>query len=564
MKNRLQIKYYKPTTFPYTREEAIEFIKSKYPIDAIYDGKVANQLDSLPGEPIAVFYGDDIADLNVILAIGTGGKGEMGYNMPYFLIDTAKINKDLEVLNGSINDANALIEQVQSDLSQLNATIKTLQTEVTSVTNKIGNETDTANNGTVYGYINDNINKAKSELTLISKDKSLIIGAPTNEGTEIYVNIDGKTLQANNDGIISVAPEAFIQYRGENSVSISDVENGEKTISLKLNENEKILTNDVNGLLSTLSLKWVKGDSNGNKEQIQLLGKNPEEPISTIDVAEFVKDGILETVQLVIENEEKILRFTWNTDAGKQSTDISVSDMVDYYHAGRGLELVNSTFNIKVSEANDNQFFSITEGGLQVSGIKEYIADTKSEILDEVNVAKEDVYNSLITKVITDIDPLDTEAQTLFRKVVIDGKPYFYASNSSQDIMHDGEALYSVIENLRNGSGVSADVSLKISTLENKITTLETEMAKLMERIDGLSLNVDMDAIKKEVVPEAVATAVQQAKAEIISDEVFKATDGEIAVTVKDGMVTYGFSDNAIFMANYNDENVAVIKDDEI
>lgn len=564
MKNRLQIKYYKPTTFPYTREEAIEFIKSKYPIDAIYDGKVANQLDSLPGEPIAVFYGDDIANLNVILAIGTGGKGEMGYNMPYFLIDTAKINKDLEVLNGSINDANALIEQVQSDLSQLNATIKTLQTEVTSVTNKIGNETDTANNGTVYGYINDNINKAKSELTLISKDKSLIIGAPTNEGTEIYVNIDGKTLQANNDGIISVAPEAFIQYRGENSVSISDVENGEKTISLKLNENEKILTNDVNGLLSTLSLKWVKGDSNGNKEQIQLLGKNPEEPISTIDVAEFVKDGILETVQLVIENEEKILRFTWNTDAGKQSTDISVSDMVDYYYAGRGLELVNSTFNIKVSEANDNQFFSITEGGLQVSGIKEYITDTKSEILDEVNVAKEDVYNSLITKVITDIDPLDTEAQTLFRKVVIDGKPYFYASNSSQDIMHDGEALYSVIENLRNGSGVSADVSLKISTLENKITTLETEMAKLMERIDGLSLNVDMDAIKKEVVPEAVATAVQQAKAEIISDEVFKATDGEIAVTVKDGIVTYGFSDNAIFMANYNDENVAVIKDDEI
>lgn len=564
MKNRLQIKYYKPTTFPYTREEAIEFIKSKYPIDAIYDGKVANQLDSLPGEPIAVFYGDDIANLNVILAIGTGGKGEMGYNMPYFLIDTAKINKDLEVLNGSINDANALIEQVQSDLSQLNATIKILQTEVTSVINKIGNETDTANNGTVYGYINDNINKAKSELTLISKDKSLIIGAPTNEGTEIYVNIDGKTLQANNDGIISVAPEAFIQYRGENSVSISDVENGEKTISLKLNENEKILTNDVNGLLSTLSLKWVKGDSNGNKEQIQLLGKNPEEPISTIDVAEFVKDGILETVQLVIENEEKILRFTWNTDAGKQSTDISVSDMVDYYYAGRGLELVNSTFNIKVSEANDNQFFSITEGGLQVSGIKEYITDTKSEILDEVNVAKEDVYNSLITKVITDIDPLDTEAQTLFRKVVIDGKPYFYASNSSQDIMHNGEALYSVIENLRNGSGVSADVSLKISTLENKITTLETEMAKLMERIDDLSLNVDMDAIKEEVVPEAVATAVQQAKTEIISEEVFKATDGEIAVTVKDGMVTYGFSDNAIFMANYNDENVAVIKDDEI
>ena len=77
-----------------------------------------------------------------------------------------------------------------------------------------------------------------------------------------------------------------------------------------------------------------------------------------------------------------------------------------------------------------------------------------------------------------------------------------------------------------------------------------------MERIDDLNLNVDMDAIKEEVVPEAVAVAVQQAKTEIISDEVFKATDGEIAVTVKDGMVTYGFSDDAIFMADYNDDEI--------
>lgn len=499
------------------------------------------------------------------------------------------------------------------------------------------------------------INTASSKLTVKSKDKSIIVGAQTSEGTDLYVNIDGNTIVRNSNGILSVASDKLVQYKGENSIEVSevnsDVNSGVKTISLKINENEKVIGNDVNGLTTTLSLKWVKATDGAEKDEIQLIGKN-DIVISRIDVAEFIKDGILSNVELVAENGSKILRFTWNVDAGYQVTDIDVSELIDVYTAGSGLELTGSEFKIKLSDTNENRFLSVTEDGLKLSGIENFVndaingidsdykdADTKlsneitniknelprisaletnlvgevntrsaevnaingrlstlenekhthanKEILDNItsdkinewnntllnaktyadkkdDAVKTEIYNSFVSEVVTDVTPDDATSQTLVRKIVIDEQnSIFYVSNSSKDIFHNGDSLYNVIELLKENNELKA----KIENLEVQIKTFETALETVNNRIDNLKLDVDMELIKTAVIPAAqeviVPVAVDESKKAIISSDVFKAVDGELMVTVQNGRVTYGFDDDTIFMADYNDGDDAPFIDIE-
>lgn len=62
-----------------------------------------------------------------------------------------------------------------------------------------------------------------------------------------------------------------------------------------------------------------------------------------------------------------------------------------------------------------------------------------------------------------------------------------------------------------------------------------------------------MDKIKGEVVP----LAVEESKKAIISSDIFKGIEGEITVNVNSemGTITYGFDEDAVFMADYNIDN---------
>ncbi len=468
-----------------------------------------------------------------------------------------------------------------------------------------------------------------------SNDRSINIGYPTSEGTDISVNIDGNTIVRNGDGILSVASDKLVQYRGSNSIDVSEVKDGVKTISLTVNDNDKIITNDVNGLMTTLSLKWVEGTVGGAKDEIQLIGKN-DVVISRIDVAKFIKDGILEGVDLLDENGKKILRFTWNIDASNDAsqkvTDIDVSELIDVYTAGKGLELIGSEFNIKLSENSDknegNEFLSLASDGLKLSGVKEYVqglidevkldcqenesdiktiktnisniegnittitsgltetnnrvgnletvshthsnkvvidtitedkvtawsnslSEAKTYADDKDKNVKKDVYNSFISTIVTNVTPEDATSQTLIRTIGEGENPKFYVSNSSRDMFHNGDSLYNVIETLKENEELKGKVQVlesKVVTLEGQIASLQTSIDLIINRLDNINLKVDMEEIKTAVVP----VAVQQAKEEIISGDVFKAIDGEIKVSVDNGTITYGFDDNAVFMAEFN------------
>ena len=98
---------------------------------------------------------------------------------------------------------------------------------------------------------------------------------------KLYVNIDGTTLISNDTtGVISVNPNNIAIY-GENAIDVtnhttSDVVDG-KTVKLKINSNDKVLTQDANGLLTNLTISDVTNSETlpaNVLKRYRLLGKN--------------------------------------------------------------------------------------------------------------------------------------------------------------------------------------------------------------------------------------------------------------------------------------------------
>ena len=217
-----------------------------------------------------------------------------------------------------------------------------------------------------------------------SNNKTIIVTGPTENGTNLEVNVDNKTIVINETGTLSVSSDALVQYNGNNAITVSNVIGGVKNIDLNINSNDAILSNDVNGLLATLSLKWVKGD----KDEIQLIVKN-DIVISKIDVADFIKDGMLDNVKLDSSDPSNpLLIFTFNSASGKEVLSLNVKDLVDIYNAGYGIAKIDNVFSVNIDSSSES-FLSVGADGLKISGIQKAITDAKNEISSNLSTEKD-------------------------------------------------------------------------------------------------------------------------------------------------------------------------------
>lgn len=143
--------------------------------------------------------------------------------------------------------------------------------------------------------------------------------------------------------------------------------------------NDKVL-NVADGILSSqISLAYEDG-------HIKLFGKSKEvtstneageevttienEILGSIDASDFIKDSVLDDVEVTEIEGEKYIVFTWKTegDAEAKTDKIKVSDFAKLYKAGTALEVANDgvTFNVKVAT---------NENFLSVNGNNELIVD---------------------------------------------------------------------------------------------------------------------------------------------------------------------------------------------
>ena len=242
------------------------------------------------------------------------------------------------------------------------------------------------NDSLTAGTINnkfEEVNKLIEANKVTAADTSVVVAAPTGEtgNTTIKVNVKSGSNALKNDGDGFYVDESVLtSYAGSDAIVVSG-EGATKTISLKLNANDKVLTQTTDGLLTNINLTWSSAAG------LKLLGKGGAE-IATIPATDFIKDGMLENVELVeltgqttggTNPDEKpdgtYLKFTFTVEAGKEDIYLNVTSLIDVYVAGNGLSLAGKTFSIKLDPASESGYLSVGADGLKLSGVNEAISD---------------------------------------------------------------------------------------------------------------------------------------------------------------------------------------------
>ena len=143
---------------------------------------------------------------------------------------------------------------------------------------------------------------------------------------------------------------------------------------------DKVLSLTDKLVSATVSLGYGVSEALEGKKAIKLLGKNGT-LISEIDASEFIKDGMLDTVELVKNPKEQTegtyLKLTWNTDSGKSAPMlINVTDLIDVYTAGRGLNLNGKEFSVDTNIIATVQ--SVTDAKAELKGTAEDTKDAET------------------------------------------------------------------------------------------------------------------------------------------------------------------------------------------
>lgn len=145
-------------------------------------------------------------------------------------------------------------------------------------------------------------------------------------GTFKFLNGNGDVI--NTITLVTATQQQAGFMSAEDKKALDDLINNKFTIKasdslLALNENME--------LFSKISLSY-------EDNKIKLFGQN-EEAISEIDASDFIKDGMLNQVELVQDPEGQeagtYLKLVFNTDAGKQPILVNVTKLVNQYDGSK-------------------------------------------------------------------------------------------------------------------------------------------------------------------------------------------------------------------------------------
>lgn len=233
-----------------------------------------------------------------------------------------------------------------------------------------------------------NINNLQEQITtnkVEAADKSVVVTPSEGQKTTIRVNVKSgdNALKLDAENGLYVDQSALTSYEGKEAIAIVDKAESEgvKEISLKINANDKVLTQAAEGLLANINLTWSTTDG------LKLIGKNSTE-IASIPASNFIKDGMLQSVELKVASEGKpiggaitgtFLVFTFNVDAGSEVINVNVTDLIDVYTASTGIKLEGKNFMAVIDPASE-AFLTVGADGIKLSGVQNAINSAKATV----------------------------------------------------------------------------------------------------------------------------------------------------------------------------------------
>ena len=455
-----------------------------------------DKYDDLDGVAILARYKSANNGVQTLVGFVYGGDGTNSKSITIF---------DNE---GSKSDTNTEINNLRKEIeTQIQNTLTSANTHTNEEIAKLDVDDSPVDNNFVTSVSESDGKITVQRAAVSSSTKTVLVTKAEGKsgGVSLDVNIDGKTIVKNTDGKISVASAALTQYVGENAVTVSSADtSNNKTVSLKINSEDKVLSQDTNGLSTTLSIAY-----DSSTRRLQLKG-NSGNVISDIDATAFVKDGMLNdtavftasaTTQSItfsgsrhtheysgLTEENHYLAFEFKISSGESSSYnyeiLDATDIIDVYKNGNGLELTDHTFSVKLAQGSEN-FLTVDGNGVKLSGVTDAISAAAASAKTEVKKADNDQH--------IDVTSAATENGHVTYTI------------SSKDIASATE-LTNVKNNVGLGAGgnhiqTSGNYTSSATTVTGEIAALDTQVKKNETSIT--TLNSQVNEINGKIVKNA-------------------------------------------------------------
>lgn len=338
--------------------------------------------------------GQEYGDYTETKPEGTEGTDYHTYPSGAYISNGGSIDKMAQsTASGSIESE---VQELQSKVGELTEDINTLKGDASTAgsVQKTVADAIAVEDASMKAYVDSAVEAAEQALADIDASIAELESDKLDKDA-----IDASTLKFTDDKL-TVKVKA-----GTNALKIDASGNGlyveEFDASVKgVKDGEHIISLGSDGMLdASLSINY-----DSSAKRIQLLGRDAS-VLSEIDATDFIKDGMIDSVELVVnpagEPAGTYLKIVFNTESGKEPILVNVTSLIDVYAAGNGLQLDGKTFSVKVS-TNSEEFLSVDSTGIKVTGVQDAI-DTAISALN-ITGLRNDV--SLNTQNIADVSTL--------------------------------------------------------------------------------------------------------------------------------------------------------------
>lgn len=269
-------------------------------------------------------------------------------------------------------------DDISGDVANLKTDVAGLKTDVAAVDGKIADALETIDLEpyATTEYVDETFVKKEGYVEFTQAEKTKLAGIA--EGAQ--VNVIEKVV-FNGQEVVADAQTKTITLNTPADV-VRGLADGEKFLSLDA---------EYGKLGATVGLTYYTNTEGETPVyEIRLTGKDGE-VISTIDAKSFVKDGMLDSVELVANPADQAagtyLVFTWNTEAGlSEPMYVPVTDLIDVYTAGDGININGKVVTAKVKTADP--YIEVTTEGIASKGIDNAILVAKNAVVGTTDDAE--------------------------------------------------------------------------------------------------------------------------------------------------------------------------------
>ncbi len=267
--------------------------------------------------------------------------------------------------------AKTSLGQVYVNVSAINEGSKYL---VTSIVNGEGGNVHSLN------FTANAVNNNWDSITLLTK-----YSLATNDDLRRYVT---RVAATTNKGIeirgTSQTPTVGIKLDPtQGNVTLSLGANGlkaEDTTALRNVTGQNFIKKNDTNIEGHLNLTY-----NTETKKINLEGFDSS-IIASIDATAFIKDGMINTVELVTDPESHdpgtYLVITFNTDAGKDAIYLDVSSIINVYEGHNGIKVTGKDIHLIIDPTSE-PYLSLSDNGIKLKGINSKITEVVEQAIIE-------------------------------------------------------------------------------------------------------------------------------------------------------------------------------------